>query len=102
VCALRSCGTVACWATENGDQFKQITNAPDVALRSVYSGSYYSCGLIASPYDDHNQVLCWGESETVRAVNAGEDGRRMLEVACGCFAVYHESPQSLCVLLFCE
>ena len=87
VCALRSSGTVACWGTENGSQFEQITDAPHVALRSVCSGSFYSCGLIASPHDNHDQVLCWGESETVRAVHAGADGRRLLEVACGRFAL---------------
>ena len=40
VCALRSSvepaeRTVACWGLENGDQFQQISNAPDVALQSV-------------------------------------------------------------------
>lgn len=94
VCAIRAADEVAqrraiCWGTEMGDQFQQISNIPDAGLHSVCSGAYYTCAIVADGQArrDEGAALCWGESEIVRAVERGSKSRRLLEIACGNFAV---------------
>ena len=93
-CAIRAADEAldrrpACWGNNKGDQFQQISRTPNIALQSICSGSYYSCGvrLGAEADDDTGRVVCWGESEFVQAVMEGAKGRRVEELACGHFAV---------------
>ena len=93
-CAIRAADEAldrrpACWGNNNGDRFQQISRTPNIALQSICSGSYYSCGvrLGEEADDDTGRVVCWGESEFVQSVMEGAKGRRVEELACGQFAV---------------
>ena len=95
VCALRAASEVdgrqaACWGTvAEPDKFGISSGAPKVSLQNLCSGSYYACGIVARGQgrDDEGQIVCWGESETVRAIAQEAAGRRLQELACGMYAV---------------
>ena len=88
VCALRvggegrqPGGRGACWGNDNGNQFGQISKVPELDVHSLCAGSYYSCALtLGSTAGDRDRLVCWGESEMVRAVERGAAGREVCVV----------------------